>query len=97
MRPAPQFQASPAPSEEEAAAIAAALVLMLEAEAVVVAVASAKAPAPTESATVDPWVAEARGTMANRGVHDYRDKMPRDRAWRLSGRARVWGVPDVQG
>ena len=94
MRRAPQFQASPAPTEEEAAALAAALVLMLEAEAVALAQA---APAPSiEGQTVDPWVAEGRGSSASRGVYDYRDKMPRDRAWRLSGRARVWGVVDVQ-
>ena len=89
MKEAPKFQASPAPSEEEAAAIAAALVLYLEAEAAAAASATAAA---EQSDGVSPWVAEGRGERARRGVVDYRTLVGPRAAWRLSGRARVWGA-----
>ena len=87
---APQFRASPAPSEEEAAAIAAALTWLLDQEA-----AATRAAAPPGEA-LSPWVADSRGTVAGRGVADYRAVIALGSGWRLSGRAPVWGTATVQ-
>jgi hypothetical protein len=89
VKEAPKFQASPAPTEEETAAIAAALVLYLESEAT----ARATAAEPSgDAGGLSRWVAEGRGEQCRRGVTDYRHLVGPLGAWRLSGRAPVWGA-----